>query len=78
MNQSIKPQNNVHNKTKKAEEKKQELEEFIRRFSANVAKSKQATRKKMISKLNISEIKPSSRRYPAIILTKSVKQEIKF
>src|SRR6218665_68057 len=53
---------------KKAEEKKAELEEFIRRFSANVAKSKQATsRKKMISKLNISEIKPSSRRYPAII-----------
>ncbi|MFV8441987.1 ABC-F family ATP-binding cassette domain-containing protein [Flavobacterium sp. LB2P44] len=53
---------------KKAEEKKQELEEFIRRFSANVAKSKQATsRKKMINKLNISEIKPSSRRYPAII-----------
>lgn len=53
---------------KKAEEKKQELEEFIRRFSANVAKSKQATsRKKMISKLNISEIRPSSRRYPAII-----------
>lgn len=53
---------------KKAEEKKAELEEFIRRFSANVAKSKQATsRKKMISKLNIAEIKPSSRRYPAII-----------
>jgi ATPase subunit of ABC transporter with duplicated ATPase domains len=53
---------------KKAEEKKQELEEFIRRFSANVAKSKQATsRKKMISKLNIAEIRPSSRRYPAII-----------
>nr|WP_315197394.1 ATP-binding cassette domain-containing protein [uncultured Flavobacterium sp.] len=53
---------------KKAEEKKQELEEFIRRFSANVAKSKQATsRKKMISKLNIADIKPSSRRYPAII-----------
>ncbi len=53
---------------KKAEEKKKELEEFIRRFSANVAKSKQATsRKKMIDKLNISEIKPSSRRYPAII-----------
>ena len=53
---------------KKAEEKKQELEEFIRRFSANVAKSKQATsRKKMISKLNISEIRPSSRRYHAII-----------
>src|SRR5690606_14594665 len=53
---------------KKAEEKKAELEEFIRRFSANVAKSKQATsRKKMIEKLNIAEIKPSSRRYPAII-----------
>ncbi len=53
---------------RKAEEKKAELEEFIRRFSANVAKSKQATsRKKMISKLNIAEIKPSSRRYPAII-----------
>ena len=53
---------------KKAEEKKKELEEFIRRFSANVAKSKQATsRKKMIEKLNISDIKPSSRRYPAII-----------
>ena len=53
---------------KKAEEKKKELEEFIRRFSANVAKSKQATsRKKMIDKLNISDIRPSSRRYPAII-----------
>ena len=53
---------------KKAEEKKKELEEFIRRFSANVAKSKQATsRKKMIEKLNISDIKRSSRRYPAII-----------
>ena len=53
---------------KKAEEKKKELEEFIRRFSANVAKSKQATsRKKMIEKLNIEGIKPSSRRYPAII-----------
>ncbi len=53
---------------KKAEEKKAELEDFIRRFSANVAKSKQATsRKKMIEKLNISDIKPSSRRYPAII-----------
>lgn len=53
---------------KKAEEKKKELEEFIRRFSANVAKSKQATsRKKMIEKLNIDDIKPSSRRYPAII-----------
>ncbi|MBT8271854.1 MAG: ATP-binding cassette domain-containing protein [Bacteroidia bacterium] len=53
---------------RKAEEKKKELEEFIRRFSANVAKSKQATsRKKMIDKLNISQIRPSSRRYPAII-----------
>jgi len=53
---------------KKAEDKKKELEEFIRRFSANVAKSKQATsRKKMIEKLNVEEIKPSSRRYPAII-----------
>ena len=53
---------------KKAEEKKKELEEFIRRFSANVAKSKQATsRKTMIDKLNVSDIKPSSRRYPAII-----------
>ena len=53
---------------KKAEEKKKELEEFIRRFSANVAKSKQATsRKKMLEKLNISDIRKSSRRYPAII-----------
>ena len=53
---------------KKAEEKKKELETFIARFSANVAKSKQATsRKKMIEKLNIEEIRPSSRRYPAII-----------
>ncbi|MGS4344147.1 ABC-F family ATP-binding cassette domain-containing protein [Myroides sp. DW712] len=53
---------------KKAEEKKAELEEFIRRFSANVAKSKQATsRKKMIDKLKLDDIKPSSRRYPAII-----------
>ncbi len=53
---------------KKAEDKKKELEEFIRRFSANVAKSKQATsRKKMIEKLNVADIKPSSRRYPAII-----------
>ena len=53
---------------KKAEEKKKELEEFISRFSANVAKSKQATsRKKMIDRLDIEEIKPSSRRYPAII-----------
>ncbi len=53
---------------KKAEEKKKELQEFIARFSANVAKSKQATsRKKMIEKLNVADIKPSSRRYPAII-----------
>ncbi len=53
---------------KKAEDKKKELQEFIARFSANVAKSKQATsRKKMIEKLNIEDIKPSSRRYPAII-----------
>ncbi|MEM9076618.1 MAG: ATP-binding cassette domain-containing protein [Bacteroidota bacterium] len=53
---------------KKAEEKAKELQEFIQRFSANVAKSKQATsRKKMLDKLKIDEIKPSSRRYPAII-----------
>lgn len=53
---------------KKAEEKRAELEEFIRRFSANVAKSKQATsRKKMLEKLKVDDIKPSSRRYPAII-----------
>ncbi|HEY9184096.1 MAG TPA: ATP-binding cassette domain-containing protein [Salegentibacter sp.] len=53
---------------KKAEDKKKELQEFIQRFSANVAKSKQATsRKKMIDRLNIEDIKPSSRRYPAII-----------
>ena len=52
----------------KAEEKKKQLEEFIRRFSANVAKSRQTTsRKKMLSKLNIEEIKPSSRKYPGII-----------
>ena len=56
---------------KKAEEKKKELEDFIARFSANVAKSKQATsRKKMIEKLNIEEIRPSSRRYPGIIFEK--------
>ncbi|MCH4156763.1 MAG: ATP-binding cassette domain-containing protein [Muribaculaceae bacterium] len=55
---------------KKAEEKKKELLEFIRRFSANVAKSKQTTsRKKMLEKLNIEEIQPSSRRYPGIIFT---------
>ncbi len=53
---------------KKSEDKKKELEEFIRRFSANVAKSKQATsRKKMIDKLDVTDIRPSSRRYPAII-----------
>ena len=57
---------------KKAEEKKKELQEFIRRFSANVAKSKQTTsRKKMLEKLNIEEIQPSSRRYPGIIFTPS-------
>jgi len=53
---------------KKSEEKAKELQEFIARFSANVAKSKQATsRKKMLSKLKVDDIKPSSRRYPAII-----------
>ena len=57
---------------KKAEEKRKELLEFIRRFSANVAKSKQTTsRKKMLEKLNIEEIQPSSRRYPGIIFTPS-------
>ena len=56
---------------KKSEEKAKELQEFIRRFSANMAKSKQATsRKKMLSKLKIEDIKPSSRRYPAIIFEK--------
>lgn len=56
---------------KKAEDKKKELQQFIERFSANVAKSKQATsRKKMIEKLNFEDIKPSSRRYPAIIFEK--------
>lgn len=60
------------NQNKKAEEKKKELLEFIQRFSANVAKSKQTTsRKKMLEKLNIEEIKPSSRRYPGIIFTPS-------
>ncbi len=55
---------------KKAEEKKKELQEFIQRFSANVAKSKQTTsRKKMLEKLNIDEIKPSMRKYPGIIFT---------
>ncbi len=58
------------NQNKKAEEKKKELQEFIRRFSANVAKSKQTTsRKKMIEKLNIEDIKPSTRKYPGIIFT---------
>ena len=56
------------NQKAKAEEKKKELEEFIRRFSANVTKSKQTTsRKKMLEKLNVDEIKPSSRKYPGII-----------
>ena len=58
------------NQKAKAEEKKKELEEFIRRFSANVAKSNQTTsRKKMLEKLNVEEIKPSSRKYPGIIFT---------
>ena len=58
------------NQRAKAEEKRKELEEFIRRFSANVAKSKQTTsRKKMLEKLNVDEIKPSSRKYPGIIFT---------
>ena len=58
------------NQRAKAEEKKKELEEFIRRFSANVAKSKQTTsRKKMLEKLYIEEIRPSSRKYPGIIFT---------
>ena len=57
---------------KKAEEKRKELLEFIRRFSANVAKSKQTTsRKKMLEKLNVEDIQPSSRRYPGIIFTPS-------
>ncbi len=58
------------NQKAKAEEKRKELEEFIRRFSANVAKSKQTTsRKKMLEKLTVEEIKPSSRKYPGIIFT---------
>ena len=58
------------NQNKKAEEKRKELEEFIRRFSANVAKSKQATsRRKMLEKLNVEEIQPSTRKYPGIIFT---------
>ena len=58
----------AQNQKAKSEEKKKELEEFIRRFSANVAKSKQTTsRKKMLEKLNIEEIKPSTRKYPGII-----------
>lgn len=58
----------AQNQKLKAEEKKQQLEEFIRRFSANVAKSKQTTsRKKMLEKLNVEEIRPSSRKYPGII-----------
>ena len=58
------------NQNKKADEKRKELEEFIRRFSANVAKSKQATsRRKMLEKLNVDEIQPSTRKYPAIIFT---------
>ncbi|MCQ2238475.1 MAG: ATP-binding cassette domain-containing protein [Bacteroidaceae bacterium] len=60
----------AQNQKAKAEEKRKELEEFIRRFSANVAKSKQTTsRKKMLEKLNVEEIQPSSRKYPGIIFT---------
>lgn len=58
------------NQKQKAEEKRKELEEFIRRFSANVAKSRQATsRRKMLEKLNVDEIMPSTRKYPGIIFT---------
>lgn len=60
----------LQNQKQKAEEKRKELEEFIRRFSANVAKSKQTTsRKKMLEKLNVEEIQPSTRKYPGIIFT---------
>ena len=60
----------AQNQKAKAEEKRKELEEFIRRFSANVAKSKQTTsRKKMLEKLNVDEIQPSTRKYPGIIFT---------
>ena len=60
----------AQNQKAKAEEKRKELEEFIRRFSANVAKSKQTTsRKKMLEKLNVEEIRPSTRKYPGIIFT---------
>ena len=60
----------AQNQKAKAEEKRKELEEFIRRFSANVAKSKQTTsRRKMLEKLNVDEIQPSTRKYPGIIFT---------
>ena len=60
----------AQNQKTKAEEKRKELEEFIRRFSANVAKSRQTTsRKKMLEKLNVEDIQPSSRKYPGIIFT---------
>jgi ATPase subunit of ABC transporter with duplicated ATPase domains len=60
----------VQNQNKKAEEKRKELKEFIARFSANVAKSKQTTsRKKMLEKLNVEDIQPSTRKYPGIIFT---------
>ncbi|MGM9805163.1 MAG: ABC-F family ATP-binding cassette domain-containing protein [Candidatus Aphodosoma sp.] len=60
----------LQNQKQKAEEKRKELEEFIRRFSANVAKSRQATsRRKMLEKLNVDEIQPSTRKYPGIIFT---------
>ena len=58
-----------NNANKKAEEKKKELQEFVARFSANASKSKQATsRKKLLEKINLDDIEPSSRKYPAIIL----------
>ena len=63
----------------KPRRRKEELEEFIRRFSANVAKSKQTTsRKKMLEKLNVEEIKPSSRKYPGIIFTPNANRAIRF
>ena len=64
---------------KKAEEKKKELQDFIARFSANAAKSKQATsRKKLLEKINIDDIHPSSRKYPGIIFTQKEKPETRF
>ena len=69
----------AQNQKMKAEEKKKQLEEFIRRFSANVAKSKQTTsRKKMLERLNVEEIRPSSRKYPGIIFSMEREQVIRF